>query len=85
LKEDIDSLKDDLHETQEIIQKYNGLRRKQGEIEQKQGKLEDRVNQMKNTSDTKSRIAQGFREWGIYLVAILSLIITFLSITGIIG
>jgi DNA-binding transcriptional regulator GbsR (MarR family) len=85
LKEDVDSLKKDLHETQTIIRKYNGLRKNQGELQEKQVKLRKEVDEMKNTSNVKSGIAEGFKSWGIYVVMILSLIITFLSITGVIG
>lgn len=68
LKEDMQAMSQELKQTREIVAKYNCLRQRLDAIEFK--------------AAGRSAVGQAIREWGGWLVALVSLIITFYKLVG---
>lgn len=66
-------LKTELKETRTMIKQYNGLR------EEVQG-MEKRFIEHEAVSKGKSKVAQGIKEWGGWIVAIMALLVNVLKL-----
>ena len=69
LFEMVQSLKIDLKETNSLIKEYNGLRKR---LDQCELTLVDLCSQSKG----RSAVAKGIREWGGWIIAICTVLIT---------
>lgn len=76
LFEMIQGLRDDLQETRTVVRKYNGIRKDLSEVM-------IRLTSIEQQRVGKNKIGQAIREWGGWIVAILTLIILALQ-TGVI-
>jgi len=70
MKDDIQGLRAEMRETREIIRKYNGLRKKLDVVE-------DRIEQMEAKAEGKNAVLEAIRNWGGWLLAILSLLLNY--------
>jgi uncharacterized protein YydD (DUF2326 family) len=70
IRDDMKELSVEMKETRETIKKYNGLREKINE-------LENEVIEIKAKTIGKSAVFRGIREWGGWVIAIISLLLTF--------
>ncbi len=75
LFEQINALRMEMQETRNLITKYNGLREKVDEMEEKMIRLEAKT-------AGKNAVFTAIREWGGWIVAIISLIISYLKLGG---
>ena len=75
MKGDFQRLSQEMKETREVIKKYNGLRE---EIHQ----LRTEVNEMKAVNSGKSTVLKTIREWGGWIVAILTLLFNIYKNSG---
>lgn len=87
LFEQINALKDDVQElrgefkelrtemkvTRDTIKKYNGLRQEMYEIQLQ-------IKSMQEEKSTKAAVSRAIREWGGWIIAILSLVGTYIKI-----
>lgn len=73
LFEQIMGLRSDLEETRSMIKEYNGLREEVHNIEK-------RFVEHEAVSKGKSKVAQGIKEWGGWIVAILALAVNIIKL-----
>ena len=71
MKDDIQSLRAEMRETREIIRRYNGLR-------EELYKVKDKVEEMEAKSQGKNAVFEAIRNWGGWIVAILTFLINLL-------
>lgn len=72
LKLELVTTTQEMRQTRQIIGKYNGLRE---EIEQ----CKDEIQEIKNKEKGKMDFGKSIREWGGWLIALVSLILVLLS------
>jgi hypothetical protein len=77
LFEMIQGLKGDLQETRTAVQRYNNIRKELNNVML-------RVAVIENEKETKDKIGKAVRDWGGWIVAILSLVITILIVSGVV-
>ena len=75
LKLEFEQLRIELKETRDSIKKYNGLREQLYEVRRE-------IEQIKSENSGKSHALNAVREWGGWIVAIISLIISYLKLGG---
>jgi len=65
----------EMKQTREIVSKYNGLREKIDECS-------DEIEALKNKAAGRSSVGKAIREWGGWIVGIISLIIALFKVFG---
>lgn len=71
MQSEFHSLRTDMKETRHMIRQYNGLREEIANIDRK-------VNDMQARARGRSSVGKAIREWGGWLIAVVSLILLFL-------
>lgn len=75
LKGEMKSMSQELKATREIVSRYNGLRQQIEECARK-------IMEMENKAAGRSSVGQAIREWGGWLVGIVSLVVALYKVAG---
>jgi len=78
LLQDVDELKSDLQSTRKAVKKHHNLREQIGHIDERLSGVEDR----EKKSTGKFELLDSVKEYGIWIVAILSLLLHFIKVVG---
>lgn len=75
LKEDFTNLRMDMQETRTLIKSYNGLREELEVVRKSQKEIEKQVQEIISKNNGKRTLMEDFRNWGGWIVAVISLMI----------
>lgn len=71
-------LRSEMRETRTMIRQYNGLREIVDDVKQHNIEIERKVDDIEARAEGRSSVGKAIREWGGWIIAIISLIILFL-------